>query len=339
MSEQDEKKKSIGNAIGNITKKYGKSAVREGGFRTVEFVPTNSFSLDKIMGGGMPKGRILEVYGQASSGKSTLAAFLVAQFQKAGGTAVWIDAEACWDDFYGQKVGVDVDKLIKSVPATGEEAFNTIDEFIRSCAVDIIVVDSVSNLVPAKELEKNIEDDNVALLARMMSKGMRLITHSLYDTKTIVIFINQIRDRIGFYMGNKTTTSGGHALKFYSSIRLEVRSIKKLKKKEEVVGNRLKITATKNKVGRPFGATEIDLYFEKGIDLIGEALDIATDEGIIAKSGITYTYVDQKLGAGRDVARNFLEDNPKIYSKIREQLLKIGKKDVGKTTTTNNKSD
>lgn len=321
----NEKNNSINDAMKEINKKYGGDSVIKGNDMVVEAIPTECMSLDWVMGcGGFPRGRIVEVYGQESSGKSTMALFFAAQIQKQGGTVVWIDAEQSFDSEYSKKIGVDTEKLIVNRPMSGEEAFNVLDKMIKTNSVDLIVVDSVSALVPQKELDGNVEDVTIALQARLMSKGLRMITGELAKTKTSVIFINQLRDKIGVQWGSPTVTTGGKALKFYASIRLAVRKGGKiLNSSKDVIGNILKIKAEKNKVGLPFRETELELFFNKGLDIVGDILNFAIKNSIVKKSGITYNYRDVKLGVGKDKSKKYLEENEEVLNSIRGELVNL----------------
>lgn len=320
------KKQSLSEVVKELNKKYGAETITTVDKKEntiLEVFSTNCYSLDKIFGtGGLPKGRIFDIYGEPSHGKSTIAMFIVAQIQKQGGTAVWVDTEFSMSSDYARLVGIDTSKLFLVQPFTGEQALGILEQFASSGEVDVIVVDSTGALLPSKELEGDIEDHNIALQARMMSKVLRMITPSCAKNKTSVIFISQTRSKIGVFTGPTKTTTGGTALAFYSAVRLNVQKIKTLKGKgDEVIGNRLRITATKNKVGKPFRSAEIDLYFEKGIDIVGDLLDVATDKKIVAREGNTYSYAKQKLGVGRNDAIDFLEKNVEILEKIKEQLM------------------
>ena len=316
---------ALNEVIKILNKKYGNESiltVGEKGQLEIETISTNCYSLDRIFScGGLPRGRIIEIFGAESSGKSTLAMYIIAQVQKWGGKAVLVDAEFAFNQDYAAKIGVDTEKLLLSQPNTGEEGLDIVLKMVNTGDVDIIVVDSVAALVPSAELAGEIFDVNIALQARMMSKFLRMITGTVSKTKTVIIFINQIRDKIGIFVGNKVTTTGGHALKFYASVRLEVKTIGKIKNKEgDVVGNKLKVYAAKNKVGLPFRTAEIDLYFEKGIDVFGDLVEVASEEGILEKSGNTYSWNGEKLGVGKDAARDYLEGHPEAFEQIRSKL-------------------
>ena len=290
-------------------------------YTDIKTFSTGCHSLDWALAcGGVPRGRVIELYGNPSEGKTSLALFILGQIQKQKGKVMFIDMEASFDKSFSEKLGVDTDNLFLSQPETGEEAFSIIEEIAKTRKMDVIVVDSVSSLVPRAELEGGIEKNNIASQARLISKGLRILTGILSRSETTVIFINQVRMKTGMTWGNPETTSGGKSLKFYSSIRLQVRSKKIKNKSEEVVGSRLFISCTKNKTGIPFRKTEIDLFFESGIDLSGDILDTGMEKGIIEKVGNTYMYEKEKLGVGRDQAKNFLSKNPDIVSRIKKAL-------------------
>lgn len=323
--------KKLSEVMKELNKKYGAETVmlvNDKESLKIESFPTGCYSFDNIFGtGGVPKGRILDIYGEPSSGKSTMAMFIVAQIQKQGGTAVWIDVEYSFTSDYAKMVGVDTSKLILVQPQNAESALSILNDFVGSGEVDIVVVDSTGALVPTKELEGELEDANVALQARMMSKVLRMITPSCSKNKTSVLFISQTRAKIGIFHGASKDSTGGNALKFYCAVRLNVERIKTLKgTNDEVYGNRLRITATKNKIGKPFKSAEIELYFEKGLDVVGDILDVATEKKIVEKDGNTYAYDKQKLGVGRNSSRDFLEEHADVFDKIREQLFKLEEK-------------
>jgi recombination protein RecA len=310
---------SLSDILKSINKKYGEGTIANGSGVQIEAVPTGCYSLDNILGcGGLPKGRLIEVYGQQASGKSTLGLFLIAQIQKKGGKALLIDSEFAYDKNYAAKIGVDTDKLLLVQPNTGEEGAEIWIETLKSGELDIIVIDSVAALAPEKEITGEITDLQIAPQARMMGKALRMTVAAIAKTKTIVILVNQLRDKIGMFVGVSQTTPGGNALKFYASVRLEVKSIKRIKEGESAIGNRLKITATKNKVGLPFRSTEIDLYFEKGIDVAGDLLDNAVEKKVVSKTNNTYTYEDKILGKSYGQAKSYLEspENESIFASI-----------------------
>lgn len=343
----DVKKQAIGEAIKSLNKKYGATTIiKMEDVADIKVIPidTGSISLNKVFGcGGLPRGRIVELFGENSSGKSSMALFFAAQVQKTGGTVVWIDAEHSFDASYSEKIGVDVKNLLVSQPDTAEEVLDIISNMASSGAVDLIVIDSVAAMVPKKEFEGNIEDETMALLARVMSRGMNLVSGIVSKTQTCVIFINQIRDKVGVFWGQKTVTPGGKALKFFASVRLEVKKGKQIKQGDDVVGNRIEITAVKNKVGFPFKVAELDLIFEKGIDVVSDLLDCAVSESIIKLTGRTYEYGDIKLGSSRDLAKKFLEENKEVFDKIKNDITdvtrdtkikKVADKDQGENTET-----
>jgi len=307
-----------------LNKKYGDDSIIEGGNIVVEATPTGCLSLDWVMGcGGFPRGRIVEIYGQESSGKTTMSLFFAAQVQKRGGKVFWIDAEQCWDSEYARKIGVDTDSLILHRPMSGEEGFDALEKMIKTNEIDLIVVDSVAALVPQDELDGEIADKSIALQARLMSKGLRMITGILAKTKTSVIFINQLRDKIGVQWGTPTTTTGGKALKFYASIRLAVKKGDKIiSSNKDVIGNSLKIKVEKNKVGLPFRETELELFFYKGLDLVGDLVNFGIKNNVISKTGSTYFYHDVKLGVGKDKVKEYLEGDEEVLNLIREEITK-----------------
>lgn len=321
---------SLDKAISNINKKYGEnfmSTVDSSNMKgSIEGISTNCYSLDRIFGcGGFPRGKIIDIYGEPSSGKSTLAMYIVGQIQKKGGTAVWIDSEMAFTTEYAESVGVDTSNLLLSQPETGEQALDMVEKLIHTGETDIIVVDSTAALVPAKELEGDITDSNVALQARLLSKGLRLITGAASKSKTAVVFISQVREKMqASFVGPSTDSTGGKALKFYASVRLKASRIKTLKDKDEAaIGNTLKIESTKNKIGFPFRKAELNLYFQHGLDVVGDVLDVATNYGIINKSGNTYYYNEQKLGGSRQKARNFLDENEEMFEEIKNKLIEL----------------
>jgi recombination protein RecA len=314
-------------AMAQLQKKYGNDVLMELSRDTdfkVEWFSTGSFALDEVIGKGLPKGRIIEVFGAESSGKSTMSLFLMAQIQKAGGRVALIDAENAFDGAYASNIGLDISKLLVSQPQTLEEAFDIMKALIDTGEMDMIVVDSVSALVPKSAFEsEEMLKDTMAVQARLMSKGLPLLSGPISKTKTILIFINQIRDKVGVFYGAKTTTSGGRALKFYSSVRLEVAKGGKLEGKGDVqIGNEIIVKAAKNKVGFPWKAAKIDLYYARGLDLHADTLDFGEKVGIIKKVGITYSYDNIVLGVGREKARQTLVEDEILYQKIREAITK-----------------
>ena len=324
-----EKQKALDAAISKIEKDFGKGSIMKLGDKSsvqVESTPTGALSLDIALGiGGVPKGRIIEIFGPESSGKTTLAQHIVAEVQKLGGIAAFVDAEHALDPEYAKRLGVDVEQLLISQPDTGEQALEITEELVRSGAVDIIVVDSVAALVPKAEIEGEMGDSHVGLQARLMSQALRKLTGIVSKTKTTIIFINQLRQKIGVIYGNPETTTGGNALKFYSSVRMEIRRIETLKKDGQEYGNRVKVKIAKNKVAPPFRIAEFDIIYGQGISKTGCILDVATDMDIIKKAGAWFSYNDEKIGQGRDKAKEFLDENPyilaQVEAEVREKLL------------------
>ena len=313
-------------AISQVSKQFGKGALMRLGESTVDMtmdvIPTGALTLDLALGvGGIPKGRITEIYGPESSGKTTLALHAVASAQRLGGVAAFIDVEHALDPVYSKSLGVDVDQLLVSQPSTGEEALEIVDILVRSGAVDIIVIDSVAALVPRAEIEGDMGDSHVGLQARLMSQALRKLTGSISKSSTAVIFINQIRMKIGVMFGNPETTTGGNALKFYSSVRLDVRRAEALKQGEDIVGNRVRVKVAKNKVAPPFRRAEFDIMYGTGISSEGCLIDCATKVGIIEKSGSWYSYGDVRLGQGRENTRSFLQDDKDLYGEIEHKVL------------------
>ena len=318
---KDDKLKALDAALTQIEKAYGKGSVMKlgdsGANMNIETVPTGSLSLDIALGlGGVPKGRVVEIYGPESSGKTTVALHMVAEVQKRGGIAGFIDAEHALDPVYAKNIGVDIDNLYISQPDNGEQALEITETMVRSGAVDIVIVDSVAALVPKAEIDGDMGDSHVGLQARLMSQALRKLTAIISKTNCIVIFINQLREKVGVMFGNPETTTGGRALKFYSSIRLDVRRIEALKQGGEMVGNRTRIKVVKNKVAPPFREAEFDIMFGEGISHSGEIVDLGADLGIIKKSGSWYSYNDTKLGQGRDAAKQCIADNPELAEEL-----------------------
>ncbi len=321
----ENKRKALGAALSQIEKQFGKGAVMRMGdvsaVRDVDVVSTGSLSLDVALGiGGLPAGRIVEIYGPESSGKTTLTLQVIAECQKKGGTAAFIDAEHALDPVYAQKLGVDVDDLLVSQPDTGEQALEIADMLVRSGAVDVVVVDSVAALTPKAEIEGEMGDSHVGLQARLMSQALRKLTGNIKRSNTLVVFINQIRMKIGVMFGNPETTTGGNALKFYSSVRLDIRRIGAIKKGDEVVGNETRVKVVKNKMAPPFKQAEFEILYGEGISREGEIIDLGVAEGLIAKSGAWYSYQGDRIGQGKENARNFLKENPDIAEEIESQL-------------------
>ena len=325
MANNEEKIRALEAALGQIEKQYGKGSVMKlGDSQTnmnVETVPTGSLILDIALGlGGVPKGRIIEVYGPESSGKTTVALHMVAEVQKRGGIAGFIDAEHALDPVYAKNIGVDIDNLYISQPDNGEQALEITETMVRSGAVDIIIVDSVAALVPKAEIDGDMGDSHVGLQARLMSQALRKLTAAISKSNCIVIFINQLREKVGVMFGNPETTTGGRALKFYSSIRLDVRRIEALKQGGEIVGNRTRIKVVKNKVAPPFREAEFDIMFGKGISREGDILDLAASLGIVQKSGAWFAYRDDKIGQGRENAKQYLREHPEVMDEIEHQV-------------------
>lgn len=322
--QNNDRSKALDTALAQIERQFGKGAVMKMGERgtiAVEIIPTGSISLDIALGiGGLPRGRIVEIYGPESSGKTTLALHAIANAQKAGGIAAFIDAEHAFDAEYAKKLGVDIDALLVSQPDTGEQALEIMDMLIRSGALDIVVVDSVAALVPRAEIEGEMGDSHMGLQARLMSQALRKITGALHQSKTTAIFINQLREKIGVFFGSPETTTGGKALKFYASIRLDIRRIETLKDGQEAVGNRTRVKVVKNKMAPPFKQAEFDILYGVGISREGSLLDIGVDIGLVKKSGSWYTYEGDQLGQGKENSRNFLLDNPDLANDIETKI-------------------
>ena len=327
-----EKLNALRAAMDKIEKNYGKGAIMKLGDDQVEeiaVIPSGSISLNAALGvGGYPRGRVIEIYGPESSGKTTLAIHAIAEAQKAGGIAAIIDAEHAFDRFYAEKLGVDVENLWISQPDSGEQALEIAEQLIRSSAVDIVVIDSVAALTPKAELEGDMGDSKMGLQARLMSQALRKLTATISKTNTTGIFINQLRDKLGVMFGNPETTTGGNALKFYASVRLDIRRISQIKDGEEVIGNQTRVKVVKNKVAPPFRKAEFDIMFGEGISRSGEIIDLGVDKGIIKKSGSWFSYNDTKLGQGRDAAKKCIQDNPELADELEAlimEALKAGK--------------
>lgn len=323
-AKEDERLENIQIAVDAIEKQFGKGSIMklgEAGNHNVETVSTGSLSLDLALGaGGVPKGRIIEIYGPESSGKTTLAYHVIAQAQKNGGIAAFIDAEHALDPEYAKNIGVDIDRLLISQPDTGEQALEIAETLVRSNSIDVLVVDSVAALVPRAEIEGDMGDSHMGLQARLMSQALRKLTGVISKTNTVVIFINQIRMKIGVMFGNPETTAGGQALKFYSSVRMDIRRMEQLKDGENVIGNKVKVKIVKNKVAPPFRTAEFDIMFNEGISKVGEIVDLGVKYNIVNKSGAWYEYEGNKIGQGREAAKQYLRDNSKIAEKIEEQV-------------------
>ena len=324
-SQKSDKAKALGLAVSQIEKSFGKGAIMrmgtDGAKVRVDAIPTGAINLDAAIGvGGFPRGRITEIYGPESSGKTTVCLHVVANAQKQGGTAAFIDAEHALDTDYAAKLGVDVEKLLVSQPDTGEQALEICEILVRSGAVDVIVVDSVAALVPKAEIEGEMGDSHVGLQARLMSQALRKLTGAIARSNCSVVFINQLREKIGVMFGNPETTTGGKALKFYASLRLDIRRIGPVKEKEDVIGSHVRVKVVKNKVAPPFKQAEFDIMYAEGISHTSLLVDIGAESGIIEKSGAWYSYGDQRIGQGRENAKLFLKDNPKVMAEIEEKV-------------------
>ena len=319
-----ERQKALEAALGQIEKQFGKGSVMKlGEFKAmnVEAIPTGALSLDIALGiGGIPKGRIIEVYGPESSGKTTLALHMIAEAQKQGGEAAFIDAEHALDPVYAKHLGVDIDNLIVSQPDTGEQALEIAEALVRSGAIDIIVVDSVAALVPKAEIDGDMGDAHVGLQARLMSQALRKLAGVINKSNSVIVFINQLREKVGIMFGNPETTPGGRALKFYASVRMDIRKIENIKQDGDVVGNRVRVKLVKNKVAPPFREAEFDIVYGKGISKSGNILDLGINLGLIDKSGSWFGYNGNRIGQGRENAKKFLEDNPEIMKEIEEKI-------------------
>jgi len=322
---QDDRKKALNLAIAQIEKSCGKGSIMKMGAESarvrIDSIPTGAINLDAAIGiGGIPRGRITEIYGPESSGKTTLCLHVVANAQKAGGVAAFIDAEHALDVEYAKKLGVDVESLLVSQPDTGEQALEICEILVRSGAVDIVVIDSVAALVPKAEIEGEMGDSHVGLQARLMSQALRKLTGAIARSKTSVMFINQLREKIGVMFGNPETTTGGKALKFYASVRLDIRRIGPVKEKEDVIGSHVRVKVVKNKVAPPFKQAEFDIMYDEGISHASLVLDIAAEAGIIDKSGAWYSYGSQRIGQGRENAKLYLKDNPALMTEVEEKV-------------------
>jgi recombination protein RecA len=323
----DEKLKALQAAMDKIEKNFGKGSIMRMGDEHVEHVdviPTGSLGLNVALGvGGYPRGRIIEIYGPESSGKTTLAIHAIAEAQKAGGIAAFIDAEHAFDRFYAAKLGVDVDNLWISQPDNGEQALEIADQLIRSSAIDIIVIDSVAALTPKAEIEGDMGDNKVGLQARLMSQALRKLTATISKTRTTCIFINQLREKIGVMFGNPETTTGGNALKFYASVRLDIRRVTSLKDGDEIIGNQVRVKVVKNKVAPPFRKCEFEITFGEGISKVGEIIDLGVENGIIKKSGSWFSYDGNRLAQGRDAVKKLLQDNPELADEIEKKIMDL----------------
>ena len=323
-TDNSEKKKALEAALSQIEKQFGKGSVMKLGDFTamnVEAIPTGALSLDIALGiGGIPRGRIVEVYGPESSGKTTLTLHMIAEAQKMGGEAAFIDAEHALDPVYAKHLGVDIDNLIVSQPDTGEQALEIAEALVRSGALDIIVVDSVAALVPKAEIDGDMGDSHIGLQARLMSQALRKLAGAINKTKTVIVFINQLREKVGVMFGNPETTTGGRALKYYSSVRLDIRRIESIKQDGEVVGNRARVKVVKNKMAPPFREAEFDIVFGKGISKSGNLLDIAVNLDIVEKSGSWFSYNGDRIGQGRENVKRYLEENPEVMAEVEEKV-------------------
>jgi recombination protein RecA len=324
----DNKKKALGAALGQIEKQFGKGAVMRLGdspaSRDIESVSTGSIGLDVALGiGGLPRGRVVEIYGPESSGKTTLTLHVIAEMQKLGGTAAFVDAEHALDPLYAEKLGVNIDDLLVSQPDTGEQALEITDMLVRSGAVDMIVIDSVAALTPKAEIEGDMGDSHMGLQARLMSQALRKLTANVKRSNTLVIFINQIRMKIGVMFGNPETTTGGNALKFYASVRLDIRRIGAIKKGDEILGNETRVKVVKNKVSPPFKQVQFDILYGEGISLEGELIDLGVQHDLVEKSGAWYSYNGTRIGQGKDNVRNYLKENPAMADEINAKLRAI----------------
>lgn len=317
------KLKALGLAMDQITKQFGDGSIMKLGEAKkvdVELLPSGSLSLDIALGGGYPKGRIMEIYGPESSGKTTLTLHAIAEIQKQGGTAAFIDAEHALDPAYAKRLGVDTDNLLVSQPDNGEQALEIVETLVRSNAVDLIVVDSVAALVPQAEIDGDMGDSHMGLQARLMSQALRKLTGIINKSKATVIFINQIRMKIGVMFGNPETTTGGNALKFYASVRLDIRRTGQIKEGEEIIGNRTKVKVVKNKIAAPFRTAEFDIMYNEGISKTGDVLDLAVQHGIVGKSGAWFDYSDAKIGQGREATKKYLKENADVMAEIEQKV-------------------
>ncbi len=325
----DGKSKALGLAMDQITKQFGDGAIMKLGEAKkvdVALLPSGALSLDIALGGGYPKGRIIEIYGPESSGKTTLTLHAIAEIQRQGGTAAFVDAEHALDPAYARRVGVDTDNLLVAQPDNGEQALEIVETLVRSSAVDLVVVDSVAALVPQAEIDGDMGDSHMGLQARLMSQALRKLTGIISKSKTTVIFINQIRMKIGVMFGNPETTTGGNALKFYASVRMDIRRTGQIKVGDDIIGNRTKVKIVKNKIAPPFRIAEFDIMYNEGISRTGDVLDLATQHGVVGKSGAWFDYKDGKIGQGREATKIYLKENPKVLDeiekKVREEVAK-----------------
>lgn len=322
-SASDGKLKALGLAMEQITKQFGDGSIMKLGEAhkvDIELIPSGALSLDLALGGGYPKGRIIEVYGPESSGKTTLTLHAIAEVQRSGGTAAFIDAEHALDPAYAKKLGVDTDNLLVSQPDNGEQALEIAETLVRSNAVDLVVIDSVAALVPQAEIDGEMGDSHMGLQARLMSQALRKLTGIINKSKTTVIFINQIRMKIGVMFGNPETTTGGNALKFYASVRIDIRRIGQIKNGEDIIGNRTKVKIVKNKIAPPFRTAEFDIMYNEGISKTGDVLDLAVQHGIVGKAGAWFDYADSKIGQGREATKIHLKENAKVLAEIEKKV-------------------
>jgi recombination protein RecA len=322
-TDDEGKAKALGLAMDQIEKQFGKGSIMhlEGANKIdVETIPTGSISLDLALGGGIPKGRIIEIYGPESSGKTTLSLHVVAEVQREGGVAAFIDAEHALDPSYAKRLGVDIEKLLVSQPDSGEQSLEIVETLVRSNAVDIVVIDSVAALVPQAEIEGDMGDSHMGLQARLMSQALRKLTGIISRSKCTVIFINQLRMKIGVMFGNPETTTGGNALKFYASVRMDIRRTSQIKTGEEVIGNRVRVKVVKNKIAPPFRQAEFDIMYNQGISTEGDILDLATEKGIVEKAGAWFSYGGENVAQGREAAKQYLKDNPKVLAEIDKKV-------------------
>ena len=325
---EDGKHKALGLAVDHIEKQFGKGTIMrlgESSYQNVETFPTGAVSLDLALGGGIPKGRIIEVYGPESSGKTTLTLHAIAEVQKKGGVAAFIDAEHALDPAYAQRIGVNLENLLVSQPDNGEQALEIVESLVRSNAVDLIVIVSVAALVPQAGIEGDMVDSHVGLQARLMSQALRKLTAIISKSKSTVIFINQLRMKIGVMFGNPETTTGGNALKFYASLRMDIRRISQIKQGDQVIGNRTRVKVVKNKIAPPFREAEFDIMYNEGISRAGDVLDLAAAKEIVEKSGAWFAYNGEKIGQGREAAKAYLKENPKVLEEIAKKVLDANK--------------
>ncbi|MFC1504304.1 recombinase RecA [Spirochaetota bacterium] len=339
----ENKKKSLNTVVQHIEREFGKGIIMRLGDKkqhlNVDVIPSGSLGLDMALGvGGIPRGRVIEIYGPESSGKTTLALHVIAEAQKLGGVCAFVDAEHALDPAYAKKIGVDVDNLYVSQPDNGEQALDIVDSLVGSHALDIVVIDSVAALVPKSEIEGDMGEPQMGLQARLMSQALRKLTANIAKSKTSVVFINQLRQKIGVFFGNPETTTGGNALKFYSSIRLDIRKIESIKKGDEFIGSRVRVKVVKNKVAPPFKKAEFDVYYGTGIARESEILDAAVDKGFVQKSGTWYSYNDERMGQGRENVINFLKENKSVMKELESRVITVFNKESGLVNGEDDKS-